>query len=121
MWRRGNLSRQDRDKFPRRHKIRLRRNGNYPWRFFPKSCHAGCSSTAPLSLAARPRLDWRRSIVALVIARHFGAIALGQYGYALAWASILLLVPDFGCTFTWFASFPQTRWSKKVFSGVPTG
>jgi O-antigen/teichoic acid export membrane protein len=35
-------------------------------------------------------------LMAIVIAHHFGATALGQYGYALALTSILLLVPDFG-------------------------
>ena len=35
-------------------------------------------------------------LMAVVIAHHFGATALGQYGFALAAASILLLVPDFG-------------------------
>jgi O-antigen/teichoic acid export membrane protein len=35
-------------------------------------------------------------LMAIVIARHFGPVALGQYGYALACGSILLLVPDFG-------------------------
>jgi len=36
------------------------------------------------------------SAMALIIARRFGPEALGQYGYAVALASILLLVPDFG-------------------------
>jgi len=35
-------------------------------------------------------------VMAVVIARRFGSVALGEYGYALALASILLLVPDFG-------------------------
>jgi O-antigen/teichoic acid export membrane protein len=35
-------------------------------------------------------------LMAVVIAHHFGPVALGQYGFALAAASILLLVPDFG-------------------------
>ena len=35
-------------------------------------------------------------MMAMVIAHHFGSAALGQYGYALALTSILLLVPDFG-------------------------
>lgn len=35
-------------------------------------------------------------LMAIVIAHHFGATALGQYGYALALAIILLLIPDFG-------------------------
>lgn len=34
--------------------------------------------------------------MALIVARRFGADALGQYGYAVALTSILLLVPDFG-------------------------
>jgi O-antigen/teichoic acid export membrane protein len=36
------------------------------------------------------------SIMALIVARRFGAEALGQYGYALSLASVLVLVPDFG-------------------------
>lgn len=35
-------------------------------------------------------------LMAVIIARRFGPTALGEYGYALAFASILLLVPDFG-------------------------
>jgi O-antigen/teichoic acid export membrane protein len=35
-------------------------------------------------------------VMAVIIARRFGPVALGEYGYALAFASILLLVPDFG-------------------------
>ena len=35
-------------------------------------------------------------LMAMVIAHHFGAVALGQFGFALAAASILLLVPDLG-------------------------
>ena len=35
-------------------------------------------------------------IMAVIIARRFGPTALGEYGYALAFASVLLLVPDFG-------------------------
>ena len=35
-------------------------------------------------------------LMAVIIARRFGSTALGEYGYALAFASILLLVPDFG-------------------------
>ena len=34
--------------------------------------------------------------MALVVARSFGSEALGNYGYALALASVLLIVPDFG-------------------------
>jgi O-antigen/teichoic acid export membrane protein len=34
--------------------------------------------------------------MALVIARSFGSEALGNYGYALALTSVLLIVPDFG-------------------------
>lgn len=34
--------------------------------------------------------------MALLVARRFGPDVLGQYGYAVAVASILLLVPDFG-------------------------
>ncbi|TAM84431.1 MAG: flippase [Acidobacteria bacterium] len=35
-------------------------------------------------------------LMAIMIARCFGPVALGEYGYALAFASVLLLVPDFG-------------------------
>lgn len=35
-------------------------------------------------------------LMALIVAHRFGAEALGQYGYALALASVLLMVPDFG-------------------------
>ncbi len=35
-------------------------------------------------------------LAAMVIARRFGPVALGQYGYAVAVASVLLLVPDAG-------------------------
>src|SRR5438552_17512471 len=35
-------------------------------------------------------------LMAVVIARRFGSAALGEYGYALAVASILLVVPDLG-------------------------
>jgi O-antigen/teichoic acid export membrane protein len=35
-------------------------------------------------------------LVAVIIAHRFGPIALGQYGFALAVASVLLIVPDFG-------------------------
>jgi O-antigen/teichoic acid export membrane protein len=35
-------------------------------------------------------------VMALIVARRFGPVALGQYGYALAVASVLLIVPDFG-------------------------
>ncbi|PYR82934.1 MAG: hypothetical protein DMG19_20420, partial [Acidobacteria bacterium] len=34
--------------------------------------------------------------MAVVIARRFGSAALGEYGYALALASVLLVVPDLG-------------------------
>ncbi len=34
--------------------------------------------------------------MAVIVARQFGPVALGQYGYALALASVLLVVPDFG-------------------------
>ena len=36
------------------------------------------------------------AVMALLVARRFGAEALGQYGYALSLASVLVLVPDFG-------------------------
>ncbi len=35
-------------------------------------------------------------LMAIVVARRFGPVALGEYGYAVALASILLLVPDMG-------------------------
>jgi|SRR5262245_17986796 len=35
-------------------------------------------------------------LMAAVIARRFGSVALGQYGYALAVTSILLVIPDLG-------------------------
>lgn len=35
-------------------------------------------------------------VLGMVIARRFGAAGLGQYAYALAWASVLMIVPDFG-------------------------
>ncbi len=35
-------------------------------------------------------------LIAVIVARRFGPVALGQYGYALALASVLLIVPDFG-------------------------
>ncbi len=35
-------------------------------------------------------------LVALVLARRFGSVALGQYGFAVAVASVLLLIPDAG-------------------------
>lgn len=34
--------------------------------------------------------------IAIIIARAFGPVALGQYGFAVAIASVLLLVPDLG-------------------------
>ena len=36
------------------------------------------------------------ALMALVVAHFFGSIALGDYGYALALASILIVVPDCG-------------------------
>src|SRR5881397_3233341 len=35
-------------------------------------------------------------LMAVVIARRYGSAALGDYGYALALASVLLVVPDLG-------------------------
>lgn len=35
-------------------------------------------------------------LVAVIVARRFGAAALGQYGFALAVASIFAILPDFG-------------------------
>jgi O-antigen/teichoic acid export membrane protein len=35
-------------------------------------------------------------LVAVIIAHRFGPIALGQYAFALAVASVLLIIPDFG-------------------------
>jgi hypothetical protein len=37
--------------------------------------------------------------MAAIIARRFRPVALGEYGYALAFASNLLLFPDFGMHF----------------------
>jgi len=34
--------------------------------------------------------------IALIVARRFGPVELGQYAYGLALASVLLIVPDFG-------------------------
>ena len=36
------------------------------------------------------------ALMALVVARYFGPDSLGNYGYALALTSVLLIVPDFG-------------------------
>src|SRR5688572_6700885 len=36
------------------------------------------------------------ALMALVVARFYGPVALGNYGYALALSSVLLIVPDFG-------------------------
>src|SRR5262245_36639201 len=36
------------------------------------------------------------ALMALVVARFYGLEALGDYGYALALTSVLLIVPDFG-------------------------
>lgn len=38
----------------------------------------------------------RTMLMALVVARFFGPEALGKYGYSLALASVLAMVPDFG-------------------------
>jgi O-antigen/teichoic acid export membrane protein len=35
-------------------------------------------------------------LMAAVIARRFGSVALGEYGYALAMTSVLLVIPDLG-------------------------
>src|SRR5215471_1274935 len=35
-------------------------------------------------------------LMAAVIARRFGSVALGEYGYALAMTSVLLVIPDMG-------------------------
>src|SRR5215475_8306060 len=35
-------------------------------------------------------------LMAAVIARRFGSVALGEYGYALAITSVLLVIPDLG-------------------------
>lgn len=39
-------------------------------------------------------------VIAVIIARQFGAAALGQYGYAVSVASVLLLLPDMGLHLT---------------------
>ena len=36
------------------------------------------------------------AVMALVVARSFGSESLGNYGYALALTSVLLIIPDFG-------------------------
>ena len=36
------------------------------------------------------------ALMVIVVARRYGPAALGQYGYAVACASVLVLVPDFG-------------------------
>jgi len=36
------------------------------------------------------------ALMALVVAHYYGSVALGDYGYALALASVLIVVPDFG-------------------------
>lgn len=35
-------------------------------------------------------------LVAVIVARRFGPVALGQYGFALAAASVFAIIPDFG-------------------------
>ncbi len=35
-------------------------------------------------------------LTAIVVARWFGPVALGEYGYAVAFASLLVIIPDFG-------------------------
>ncbi len=35
-------------------------------------------------------------LMALIVARRFGPASLGQYGFAVALASVLLIIPDFG-------------------------
>jgi O-antigen/teichoic acid export membrane protein len=52
------------------------------------------NSTAVFGGEAIARLA--TALVALVVARFYGMDALGNYGYALALASVLLIVPDFG-------------------------
>jgi len=52
------------------------------------------NSTAVFGGEAIARLA--TALMALVVARFYGLDALGNYGYALALASVLLLVPDFG-------------------------
>jgi O-antigen/teichoic acid export membrane protein len=52
------------------------------------------NSTAIFGGEAIARLS--TALMAMVVARFYGMDALGNYGYALALASVLLLVPDFG-------------------------
>ena len=52
------------------------------------------NSTAVFGGEAIARLA--TALMALVVARFYGMDALGNYGYALALASVLLIVPDFG-------------------------
>src|SRR5688572_33379534 len=56
-------------------------------------------------------------LMALVIARWYGSAALGEYAYALALASVLLMVPDFGLHLfavrelsTFPGRFPEIFW-----------
>jgi O-antigen/teichoic acid export membrane protein len=57
--------------------------------------------------------------MALVVARFFGSEALGNYGYALALTSILLIVPDFGLhLFTVREVSASPRRLSEIFWGV---
>src|SRR6266699_5196025 len=47
-------------------------------------------------LAGEALVRFATFLMAVVIARRFGSAALGEYGYALALASVLLVVPDLG-------------------------
>ncbi len=58
-------------------------------------------------------------VIAIVVAHRFGSTALGQYGFALAFASIVLLVPDLGLNLLVtrdLAARPETL--RPVFWGV---
>ncbi|HKT12963.1 MAG TPA: oligosaccharide flippase family protein [Terriglobia bacterium] len=68
-------------------------------------------------------------LMAIIIARRFGPIALGEYGYALALASVLLLIPDFGthlfavrelstCPGELPAIFWNVHWLKVLITGL---
>lgn len=68
-------------------------------------------------------------VMAVIVARRFGPVALGEYGYALAFASILLLIPDFGmhlfavrelstCPGELPAIFWNVHWLKLLITGL---
>src|SRR6185295_16401131 len=59
------------------------------------------------------------ALMALVVARFYGLEALGDYGYALALTSVLLIVPDFGLhLFAVREISSSSRESREVFWGM---